>query len=53
MSQRLKEEYFCWWNQQPLKEGRGKLLYYPQKLAIRNYPVEIGTSSFRIGTSGF
>jgi hypothetical protein len=35
-SQRLKKEYFHWWNQQPSKEGRGKLLYYPQKLAIGN-----------------
>jgi hypothetical protein len=41
MSQRLKEVYFRWWNQQPSKEGRGKLLYYSPKtrgwkLANRN-----------------
>jgi hypothetical protein len=28
-----------------------KLLYYPKKLAVGNYPVEIKTSSFIIGTS--
>jgi hypothetical protein len=45
--QRLKDEYFCWWNQQPLKEGRGggKLLYYPSKinhwkLASRNRNIQ-------------
>jgi hypothetical protein len=44
-SQSLKEEYFHWWNQQPLKEGkRGKLLYYPSKtsrwkLASKNWNI--------------
>jgi hypothetical protein len=41
MSQRLQKEYFCWWNQQPSKEGRGKLFILPPKtsrwkLASRN-----------------
>jgi hypothetical protein len=35
-SQRLKDECFRWWNQQHSKEGRGKLLYYLQKLVIGN-----------------
>jgi hypothetical protein len=44
-SQRLMDMYFHWWNQQPLEEGEGKILYVsPQKLAIGNYPVETGTS---------
>jgi hypothetical protein len=40
-SQRLKEEYFCWWKQHRPKKGGGKFLYYPPKtsrwkLASRN-----------------
>jgi hypothetical protein len=52
-SQRLKEEYFCWWNQHPLKEGEGNAFILPQKLVIENYTVETETFDFRIETSGF
>jgi hypothetical protein len=51
-SQRLKEEYFHWWNQQPSKEGRGKLLYYPPtisywKLASRNWNIRFWNQNIR------
>jgi hypothetical protein len=52
-SQKLKEEYFHWWNQQLSKEGGGSFYTILQKLDVGNYPVEIGTSGFRIRTSGF
>jgi hypothetical protein len=30
-SQILMDVYFCWWNQQPPKEGGGELLYMSLK----------------------
>jgi hypothetical protein len=51
-SQRLENEYASWIAPAPSKGGRGKtFILAPKKLAVGNYPVKIGTSSFRTGTS--
>jgi hypothetical protein len=30
----FRDEYFCWWNQQPPKMGGEKLLYLPHKKLV-------------------
>jgi hypothetical protein len=51
-SERLKEEYFRWWNQHPLKEKGGKAFILPPKnshwkLANRNRIIQFWNRNIR------
>jgi hypothetical protein len=48
-----KSIFFVGTSSHQRREGGGSFYTIPQKLTIGNWPVEIGTSGFRIGTSGF